>query len=85
MDGVCLHFVYRNLTHFALCFSSLHNVRIERLWRDVRKDSLEFFRQIFIYLEELELLDMGNDVHRICLFLVFHRRIQDSLDRTRNA
>ena len=64
---------------------SLHNVRIERLWRDVRKDSLETFRQIFMHLEELQLLDMDNDVHRISLFLTFHKRIQASLDRTREA
>lgn len=64
---------------------SIHNVRIERLWRDVRKDSLEFFRQIFLYLQEIELLDMEFEIHRVCLFLVFHKRIQASLDRTRDA
>ncbi|KAK0432216.1 hypothetical protein EV421DRAFT_1719707, partial [Armillaria borealis] len=52
---------------------------------DVRKDSLETFCQIFQYLEENNLLDMDNSVHRICLFLVFHPRIQASLDRTRDA
>ncbi|KAJ7907768.1 hypothetical protein B0H13DRAFT_2233399 [Mycena leptocephala] len=62
-----------------------HNVRIERLWRDVRKDSFETFQQIFDYLEKNELLDMENPVHSACLYLVFHRRIQASLDHTRNA
>ncbi|KAI1790623.1 hypothetical protein LXA43DRAFT_890572 [Ganoderma leucocontextum] len=56
-----------------------------RLWRDVRKDCLEFFRQIFIYLEENGLLDMDVKAHRVCLFLVYHHRIQESLDRTRHA
>ncbi len=64
---------------------SLHNVRIERLWRDVRKDCLETFRQIFMYLERARLLDMDEEVHRVCLFLVFHSRIQAALDRTRDA
>lgn len=64
---------------------SRHNVRIERLWRDVRKDSLETFRQIFDYLEKNNLLDMDNPVHSTCLYLVFHHRIQASLDRTREA
>lgn len=68
-----------------MLYRSLHNVRIERLWRDVRKDSLESFRQVFMRLEELELLDMDNAIHRICLFLVYHRCVQDSLDRTRDA
>ncbi|KAJ7855084.1 hypothetical protein B0H13DRAFT_2237907 [Mycena leptocephala] len=57
----------------------------ERLWRDVRKDSLETFRQIFDYLEKNELLDMENPVHSACLYLVFHRRIQASLDPQREA
>lgn len=61
---------------------SVHNVRIERLWRDVRKDCLEAFRQIFLNLEDMGLLDMGNPVHRICLYLVFQPRVQASLDRT---
>ncbi|KAJ7681188.1 hypothetical protein B0H17DRAFT_1076699 [Mycena rosella] len=64
---------------------SLHNVRIERLWRDVRKDSLESYRQIFTYLGNTGLLDMENEIHRSCLFLVFQPRIQASLDRTRDA
>ncbi|KIM73958.1 hypothetical protein PILCRDRAFT_92798 [Piloderma croceum F 1598] len=31
---------------------SLQNIRIEWLWRDVCKDTLEMFRQIFFHLEE---------------------------------
>jgi hypothetical protein len=53
------------------------------MWRDVRKDSLELFRQIFFHLEETGLLDMNNTVHRLCVFVVFQPRIQASLDRTR--
>ena len=60
--------------------SSLHNIRIERLWRDVRKDCLEVFRRIFFYLEELFLLNMNVRIHRVALFLVFQPRIQRSLD-----
>ncbi|KAJ7837474.1 hypothetical protein B0H13DRAFT_1651512 [Mycena leptocephala] len=56
-----------------------------RLWRDVRKDALETFRQIFDYLEQNELLDMENPIHSTCLFLVFQRRIQAALDRARDA
>lgn len=61
---------------------SLHNIRIERLWRDVRKDTLEFFRRIFMHLEAIDLLDMDNPIHRVCLFIVFRNRIQKSLDET---
>lgn len=38
-----------------------------------------------MYLEENGLLNMDVKAHRICLFLVYHRRIQDSLDRTRHG
>ncbi|KAI5885431.1 uncharacterized protein SCHCODRAFT_02557851, partial [Schizophyllum commune H4-8] len=64
---------------------SLHNVRIERLWRDVRKDVLEVFRQIFLNLEDREVLDMEDPIHRACLFLTFQHRIQRALDRAADA
>ena len=68
-----------------LFFRSLHNVRIERLWRDVRKDCLETFRQIFMHLEDRGLLDMEVEEHRVCLFLVFHQRVQNALERAKDA
>ncbi|KAF5332377.1 hypothetical protein D9758_019101 [Tetrapyrgos nigripes] len=37
-----------------------HNVRIERMWRDVWKDTLEMFHKVFFYLEEISLLDMNS-------------------------
>ncbi|KAF7324086.1 Integrase catalytic domain-containing protein [Mycena kentingensis (nom. inval.)] len=64
---------------------STQNIRMERGWRDIRKDALEFFRQLFQYLEENELLDMENAIERVCLFLVFQPRIQAALDRVRAA
>ncbi|KAF9544594.1 hypothetical protein CPC08DRAFT_649584 [Agrocybe pediades] len=61
---------------------SIHNVRIERLWRDVRRDTLEFFRTLFLHLEAIGLLDMENPIQRVCLFLTYENRIQSSLDTT---
>ncbi|KAK7034254.1 hypothetical protein R3P38DRAFT_2772390 [Favolaschia claudopus] len=61
---------------------STQNIRMERNWRDVRKDTLEFFREIFMYLVDINLLDMENPIHRVCLFVVFQPRIQKSLDET---
>jgi hypothetical protein len=52
------------------------------MWRDVRKDTLEMFRKVFMYLEEIGLLDMDNKHQRICLYIVYQPRIQASLDRT---
>ncbi|KAF7310168.1 Integrase catalytic domain-containing protein [Mycena indigotica] len=73
-------------THMAyLRGRSLQNIRIERSWRDIRKDALQYFREIFQHLEESHLLDMENAIERVCLFLVYQPRIQAALDRARNA
>ncbi|KAJ7222008.1 hypothetical protein C8J57DRAFT_1253761 [Mycena rebaudengoi] len=58
---------------------------MERGWRDLRKDALEFFRQIFFHLVECDLLDMECAIHRICLYIVFQPRIQHSLNETRTS
>ena len=63
-------------------YRSVNNIRIERVWRDIRKDTLEYFRQIFFELERLDLLDPSSPTHLVCLYLVYQPRIQESLDRT---
>ncbi|KAF6746368.1 hypothetical protein DFP72DRAFT_823198 [Ephemerocybe angulata] len=65
-------------------YSLLTKSEIEecRLWRDVRRDTLEFFRQLFSQLEKEELLDTDCKTHLTALFLVYHPRIQKSLDET---
>ncbi|KAJ7877362.1 hypothetical protein B0H14DRAFT_2342344, partial [Mycena olivaceomarginata] len=49
---------------------------------DVRKDTLEVYREIFIYLEELGLLDRDSPIDRVRLYIIFQPRIQASLDET---
>ncbi|KAL0567248.1 hypothetical protein V5O48_014747 [Marasmius crinis-equi] len=68
--------------HAYLRGRSTQNVRIERAWRDVRKDTIESFRKVFEYLTEVNLLDMEDPVHRICLYVIYQPRIQASLNRT---
>jgi hypothetical protein len=58
---------------------------MERNWRDVRKDTLQVFREIFIHLEELGLLEMDSPIDRVCLYIVLQPRIQASLDETRTS
>ena len=80
MDGI---HQLRSLSNTSHSFNrSTHNIRAERSWRDVRKDTLEVFRKIFEFLEDTNLLDMENTVHRVCLYIVFQPRIQASLNRT---
>ena len=45
--------------------SSIHNERIERLWRDVRNSVITPFREEFLSLEQQEILDVDNDVDYI--------------------
>ena len=59
--------------------SSVHNVRIERLWRDVRRAVVDVYREIFARLEREQVLDPDNDVDLFCLHEVFIPRINRSL------
>ena len=59
--------------------SSVHNQRIERLWRDVHRLAVRPFKDIFFFLEDENLLDPLNDMHLYCLHLVYLLRINQAL------
>lgn len=59
--------------------SSVHNSRIERLWRDLRNIVLRMYRNVFYYLETYQVLDPDNNLHIYCLQSVFIPRINKSL------
>ncbi|KAJ7613558.1 hypothetical protein FB45DRAFT_981796 [Roridomyces roridus] len=85
-----IHYLFANLNDAWLDQDDINqfisvNIRMERGWRDVRKDTLELYRQIFAYLEQSGLLDMESAVHRVCLYIIFQPRIQHSLDETRSS
>lgn len=60
---------------------SVHNSRIERLWRDVYQAVLSMFYDLFYSLESTNHLDPDNEDHLFCLHLVFYDVINDSLAR----
>jgi hypothetical protein len=64
---------------------SIQNIRIERLWRDVRAGTLEAFRCLFIQMTENNLYDPNNPIHKLALHLVYQKRIQHSLQDTLGA
>jgi hypothetical protein len=64
---------------------SVHNQRIERLWRDVYAKVLDTFYRLFYYMESQRVLDVDNELHRFALQLVFVPRINDSLNAWRNT
>lgn len=59
--------------------SSVHNQRIERLWRDVRRVVVSQYYNLFYYMESTQILHPLNDVHIYCLHYVFIPRINRAL------
>ena len=59
--------------------SSLHNQRIERLWRDVFRCVSCVFYQLFHYLEARGMLDPLSEIDLYCLHLVYTPRINEAL------
>ena len=60
--------------------SSVHNQRIERLWRDVFQRVTGTFYKLFNEMEEVGILNPLNSVHIYCLHYIFLPRIQNALD-----
>ena len=58
---------------------SVHNSRIERLWRDVFEGCTSMFYNLFCFMEETGSLDIDNTIHMFSLHYVFLLRIQHSL------
>ena len=64
---------------------SVHNQRIERLWRDVNEGVLRFYANIFHHMEDLQILDPVNELHLFCLHYIFIPRINRQLDEWKEA
>ena len=63
---------------------SVHNSRIERLWRDVYQIVLSVFYDLFIALEEEDLLNVDNEEHLFCLHYVYKPVINQILSNFKN-
>ena len=59
---------------------SVHNQRIERLWRDVFTKVLESFYKLFYHLEDRNVLDINNPMHIFVLQYTYLPRIQAALN-----
>lgn len=59
---------------------SVHNQRIERLWRDVFRAVTCLFYNLLHQLEEDGLLDLSSSAHLFCCHYVFIPRLQAQLD-----
>lgn len=64
---------------------SVHNQRIERLWRDVFQSCLVLFYSLFYQMEDQAMLNVDNDIHTFCLHYVFLPRINPALNQFKVA
>lgn len=64
-----------------LCGRSVHNQRIERLWRDLFSGCTLFYYQLFFYMEDNNILDIDSEIHLFCLHYIFLPRINQSLQQ----
>ena len=60
---------------------SVHNSRIERLWRDVYQIVLSIFYDLFLSLEEQRYLNTDNHDHLFCLHFVYKPIINEMLHK----
>ena len=65
--------------------SSVHNQRIERLWRDLHRCVTVLFYRLFYYLEHIGLLDPVNEMHIYALHYVFLPRLRKAQEEFREA
>ena len=59
--------------------SSVHNQRIERLWRDMHESVTKLFYRLYYFMEDQRILDPTNDSHIYTLHFIYIPRINKSL------
>ena len=64
---------------------SVHNQRIERLWLEVKMKVVLYYRSIFQFLEERNLLDPLSEIHLFVLHYVYCPPINRSLEELTNS
>ena len=61
--------------------TSVHNQRIERLWRDVNRVVVSRFLNIFLYLESVQWLDPDDEIHLLALHTTYMPIINEAIEQ----
>ena len=61
----------------VLVGSSVHNQRIERLWRDSHRCVTSIYYRLFYYMEENDMLDPLDEEHLFALHFVYLPKINN--------
>ena len=64
---------------------SVHNQRVERMWRDVHTGVLDFYYGIFSHLESIHMLNPDNALHLFRLHIIYLPRINRHLKTWQEA
>ena len=69
----------------VLVGSSVHNQRIERLWRDMHRCVTLLFYRLFYFLEQQDILNPINDLYIYAVHYIFLPRINKALNEFRST
>ena len=62
-----------------ICGRSVHNQRIECMWRDVFSGCTMLYYQLFYYMEENDILNVDDELQLFCLHYIFLPRINKNI------
>lgn len=76
---------HHNTERSVIAGSSVHNERIERMWRDINRIVSSQFREMFYHLESGGILDPLNEADLFCLLWVYSDLINKILSEHTRA